>query len=55
MSDDNIKENQRITTLKAMEKLRQERERKRELGIGGRYSYKHLKEKVKKLDTYDRG
>jgi hypothetical protein len=42
-------------TLKAMERLRKERERKRELGIGGRYSYKHLEDKIRKLDTYDRG
>ena len=43
------------TTLKAMERLRKERERKRDLGIGTRYSYKHLEDKIRKLDTYDRG
>jgi hypothetical protein len=48
-------ENQKKMTLKAMERLRKERERKRELGIGGRYSYKHLEDKIRKLDTYDRG
>tara|TARA_X000001382_G_scaffold450_1_gene617 strand:+ start:487 stop:651 length:165 start_codon:yes stop_codon:yes gene_type:complete len=52
---DDVKENQKLTTLKAMEKLRKERESKRDLGIGGRYSYKLLKDKIKKLDTYDRG
>tara|TARA_B100000900_G_scaffold401936_1_gene407180 strand:+ start:907 stop:1074 length:168 start_codon:yes stop_codon:yes gene_type:complete len=48
-------DNQKNTTLKAMERLRKERERKRELGIGGRYSFELLKDKVRKLDTYDRG
>ena len=43
---DDVKENQKLTTLKAMEKLRKERESKRDLGIGSRYSYKLLKDKI---------
>ena len=43
------------TTLKAMEKLRKERERKRELGIGGRYTFKHLGHEIIKFDSYTRG
>ena len=44
-----------ISTLKAMEKLRKERERKRELGIGGRYTFKHLGHEIIKFDSYTRG
>ena len=43
------------SNLKAMEILRKERERKRELGIGGRYTFKHLGHEIVKFDSYTRG